>query len=208
MALNESLLDSFGYWSLSDRIGEHPPAPRLFHGGMGMFTQSGVPKPAFHVYRFFKRLGKTLIGRGNSYIATISPEGLQILCWNYEHYSALYASGELFDMTFLNRYTLFLQQRELRITLTLTDMADGEYRLREYYINRERGSVFDAWVEAGAIESAAPEETAILQAASAPGYCCHDLFAENGTLTLSIMLKPFELRCLCLVPLMHEFGGG
>lgn len=198
MALCESLLDSFGYWSLSDQIGEHQLSPRLFHGGMGMFTQTGVPKPAFHVYRFFRKLGQTLIGSGDSYVVTTSQEGIQILCWNYEHYSALYASGEMFDMTFLDRYTPFLQQRALRLTLTLTDMADGAYQLREYYINREHGSAFDAWLASGAVEPASPEDTALLQAASSPGYHCRALSAAGGALTLSAMLKPFELRLIVI----------
>ena len=54
---NLDAIDGFGYWVLSDNIEETFPSPRLFHGGLGLITQYGIPKPAMHAYRPLGRLG-------------------------------------------------------------------------------------------------------------------------------------------------------
>ena len=41
---NYDRLQSFGYWSLTDLIGESQLPQQIFHGGLGMFTYNQIPK--------------------------------------------------------------------------------------------------------------------------------------------------------------------
>ena len=75
-----------------------------------------------------------------------------IFIYNYRHFSRLYAQGERFDMTFTDRYTPFSPEQSLDVHISLTDMDDGDYIVRESIINRRSGSAFDRWVDFGALE--------------------------------------------------------
>ena len=51
---NYDRLDSFCYWSLTDLIRENPLPPNQFHGGLGIYTSSGLRKGVFYVFYLFK----------------------------------------------------------------------------------------------------------------------------------------------------------
>ncbi|MDE6108332.1 MAG: helix-turn-helix domain-containing protein, partial [Oscillospiraceae bacterium] len=61
---NYDRIDSFGYWSLTDFMGEAPLPPELFFGGNGLFTVNGVPKAGFYSFTLLRQLGNILVGRG------------------------------------------------------------------------------------------------------------------------------------------------
>lgn len=44
-------------WCFSDIFEELHPFPEEFHGGFGLLTQSGIPKPAFHGLKLLNRAG-------------------------------------------------------------------------------------------------------------------------------------------------------
>jgi xylan 1,4-beta-xylosidase len=51
------LVDSFAYWTVSDIFNEFPYPRAELHGGYGMQTLSGLPKPVFHAFALLHRLG-------------------------------------------------------------------------------------------------------------------------------------------------------
>ena len=193
---NYDRLDSFGYWSLTDWMGEAPLPKELFFGGLGLFTVGGIPKAGYYAFTLLRRLGGTLIGRGEGWFATRQGESWQVLLYNYRHFSHLYAQGERFDMTFTDRYTPFSPEQSLDVHLTLTDMDNGEYVVRETVINRLHGSAFDQWVAMGALEPDRPEEYDHLAAASRPAYSKYLATARRRALELDAMLDMLEVRLL------------
>jgi xylan 1,4-beta-xylosidase len=64
------LVDSLSYWTFTDVFEESGAGDAAFHGGFGMVTYRGVPKPTFHAYRFLNRLGEELLDRKPGAIAT------------------------------------------------------------------------------------------------------------------------------------------
>ena len=102
--------DRFGslcYWAITDPTSDGHIARELFHGGLGLFTYNGIKKASYHALCLLSRLGSEKLAAGEGYFITRSDEGWQIILYNYQHYSELYAKGEVFDMTFTNRYTPF-----------------------------------------------------------------------------------------------------
>ncbi len=121
-------------------------------------------------------------------------KNIQIALYNYEHYSRLFASGELFDMTMTNRYTPFTMLNPKEYHITLRNVPGIHATIREYYINREHGSCFDQWVAIGAPEQLRPEDEKLLNDLSAPGIFIHHENIEKQTLNLKILLQPLEFR--------------
>lgn len=198
---NYDQLDSFGYWSLTDWMGEAPQPREMFFGGLGLFTAGGVPKASYYAFTLLRQLGDTLLGKGEGWFITKSEDRYQILLYNYRHFSNLYAMGERFDMTFTDRYTPFSPEQMLDVHLTLRDVAPGQYLVTERYINRKAGSAFDLWVSMGAVELFEPEDIKTLQCRSVPGLNKYTAEAEDGVLELDAMLDMLEVRLITLTNL-------
>lgn len=193
---NYDMLDSFGYWTLTDWMGEAPQPEKMFFGGLGLFTSAGIPKASYYAFSLLRRLGDTLIGRGDGWFATKSRNGYQFLFYNYRHFSHLYSLGERFDMTFTDRYTPFSPEQMLDVHLTLSGLLDGEYMVRETSVSRRSGSAFDQWLEMGALELETEDEITELAARTRPQSRKYLLQTQQGTLELDAMLDMLEVRLL------------
>lgn len=190
---NYDELDSFGYWVLTDMIEETLPSKEEFHGGLGLYTTSGIKKPHYYVFDFLNRLGDRLIEKGEGYFITKSYGKVQIILYNYEHFNHLFASGETFDMTFTERYTPFSQLGKMDISLELTDLPVKNCIVREHILNQYSGSAFDEWVRMGA-GKLAQEEIAYLKQVSIPKRYTQTQTIENGVLSINAALEPLEVR--------------
>ena len=87
-----------------------------------------------------------------------------MILYHYRHFSHLCAQGELFDMTFSERYTTFGAEQPLDAHMIIRDMPDGEFEITESIVNRRLGSSFDQWVSMGAVELHDPSEPERLSA--------------------------------------------
>ena len=193
---NYDQLDSFGYWSLTDWMGEAPQPKELFFGGLGLFTANGIPKASYYAFTLLRQLGDTLLGRGDGWFITRQGDSYQILLYNYRHFSHLYALGERFDMTFTDRYTPFSPEQMLDVHLSVRDVEDGAYMVTETILNRSSGSAFDQWVAMGAVELTQKAELDTLAARSTPAINKYAVDSENGTLRLDAMLDMLEVRLI------------
>ena len=198
---NYDRLDSFGYWSLTDWMGEAPLPSELFFGGLGLFTVNGIPKASYYALSLLRQLGNAFIGKGDGWFATKQGNRYIIIMYNYRHFSRLYALGERFDMTFTDRYTPFDPVQHLDVHLTLNDVKNGKYLIRETVLNRKSGSAFDQWVDMGALELDTEKELRTLEALSTPSCSKYTTEATNHTLELDALLDMLEVRLLSIEPL-------
>lgn len=197
---NYDRLDSFGYWLATDLLEEVKVSNQTYHGGLGLFTCNGIKKAAYHGFALLSRLGDTLIGRGCGYFLTKGRGGIQILLYNYQHYSPLYASGELFDMTFTNRYTPFSNGKVKKFTIPLTDLKDGPWMITETIVNRESGSSFDKWVDFGALPLETEREIDYLKSISHPRILKRQIIVTDHMFPVTAELAPHEVRLMELAP--------
>ena len=201
---NYDRLDSFGYWSLTDWMGEAPLPQQMFFGGLGLFTVSGIPKASYYALELLRQLGDTFIGKGDGWFATRRGDQYIIMLYNYRHFSHLYALGERFDMTFTDRYTPFDPVQHLDVHLTLNNVKNGSYVVRETVVSRKSGSAFDQWVDMGALEPDTRQELTVLEAHSIPSCTKYIADAKNHSLELDAMLDMLEVRLLVISPKEHE----
>lgn len=197
---NYDRLDGFGYWSLTDWMGEAPLPKEQFFGGLGLFTVNGIPKASYYALWLLRQLGSSFVGSGDGWFATRQGEKYTVLLYNYRHFSHLYALGERFDMTFTDRYTPFDPVQNLDVHLALRGIPDGNYLIRETVLNRRSGSAFDRWIEMGGLELDTPQENTALEALCVPQCSKYLCDSKNGILEIDAMLDMLEVRLLSIEP--------
>lgn len=197
---NYDRLDSFGYWSLTDWMGEAPLPKELFFGGLGLFTVNGIPKASYYALWLLRQLGDQFVGSGDGWFATRQGNRQIILLYNYRHFSHLYSLGERFDMTFTDRYTPFDPVQTMDAHLTIGDVANGKHLIRETILSRKSGSAFDQWVEMGAMEPDTEQEINTLKARSTPACNKYMVEAKNHILELDAILDMLEVRLITVEP--------
>ena len=67
-------LDGSSIWCFSDVFEELHPFPQEFHGGFGILTQNGVPKPVYHALKMLHDAGDTRLDLGSD--ATLGEIGI------------------------------------------------------------------------------------------------------------------------------------
>lgn len=193
---NYDRLEGFGYWSLSDFMGEAPLPREMFFGGLGIFTVNGIPKAAYYALWLLSMLGDDFVSGGEGWFVTKKGKEYRIIMYNYRHISHLYAQGERFDMTFSDRYTLFAPEQLMDFHITINNVQSGKYLVRETVLNRNSGSAFDKWVQSGAIEIDSEQELSSLLAQSVPVCSKYVIETADNTLKPDALLDMLEVRLL------------
>ena len=52
------LVEGYGFWTFSDNFAEGYFPSQLFHGGFGLLTLHGIPKPAYRMFQLLHNLGE------------------------------------------------------------------------------------------------------------------------------------------------------
>lgn len=75
------------YWTFSDQFEEAGLPNKPFHGGFGLLTMQGLPKPAYFAYRFLNKLGDTelVCDDPNVWACRDQRGDIQVLLWDYTH---------------------------------------------------------------------------------------------------------------------------
>lgn len=197
---NYDSVDSFGNWCLSDTLEELPLDNEIFHGELGLFTTSGIKKPAYYSYVFLNKLYDVLIAAGDGYFVTTNQKGdYSIILYNYIPLSSIYAQGMLFNVTFLDRYNVFVDPCSLKFNLPLKQMENGQYIITEQTVNREHGSAFDEWVRMGALPLTTEEEVINLIGRSMPLLTKNKIQISDNSYTYLADLKPHEIKLIKIV---------
>jgi len=186
-----------GCWTLIDMMEEIEPTTQVFHGGFGLSTFQGIPKPALGALRLLTKLGDYMIFSADGCFATRSSTGVQIVLYNYCHYHALYRHHFSTGTENQNVYDNFVDGTDLEFHLQVTGLSPEAYQLRRYSIRRSQGSTFDAWQRMGSPCRLSQEETCYLRHAADPGYTVSNLQAD-GTVALSATVAPHEVQVLVL----------
>ncbi|MEC0243161.1 helix-turn-helix domain-containing protein [Paenibacillus dokdonensis] len=197
---NLDRIEGFGYWVLSDNIEETHASELLFHGGLGLIAQYGIPKPAMLGYEFLAKLGDRLLACGERYVVTAGRDSYQVLCYNYCHFDDLYALGDISFIDEKNRYNGFKEEKTVKLELELQNMPKGRYRMVTHTVSRTFGSSYDEWVRMGAPDYLNPEEITYLKASARPRMKVRQIDIEDSTAYTAI-LEPHSIELIELFAL-------
>lgn len=196
---NYDRTDAIGYWCLTDFLDELLPVHPLFHGGMGLFTRSGIKKPPCYAMEMLRRLGDTLVDAGQGWFITRREDGsFAAIFYNYEHCNPLFVDEGL-GLTATSRSGVFPLRAPLEVSLALTGLSSAAYRIRETVLNEEHGSCFDRWAAMGGTELGAEEED-WLRRSTAPDLRISQAVTGSGHLSYTALLGPQEVRLTEFIP--------
>lgn len=197
---NLDRIEGFGYWVLSDNIEETSASERLFHGGLGLIAQYGIPKAAMAAYDLLAKLGNRLIAQGDHYVVTAGRGGYQVLSYNYCHFDDLYALGDISFIDDTNRYSGFKDEKTVKLQLELLGIPDGRYRIVTHTVSRKQGSSYDEWVRMGAPAYVTEEEVDYLKASARPRMRTEEDDIEHSRTYIAV-LEPHSIELMELIPL-------
>ena len=105
-------------------------------------------------------------------------------------------------MTVSERYTMFEPAQQQKLSLTIHDTSAEKYLVKEYILNRKSGSLFDMWVNSGAIDPTSQEELNLLHARTVPDVHRYYINSSEQTLTIDLSMELLEVRLLIISPAM------
>lgn len=178
------LADSLGYWAFTDLFEENGLGDGPFHGGFGLLNVHGIPKPAFHAFEMLSRLGDEELARGDGWIATRDAGGVQLLFWNYAHYTPEFAAGDRSGLLRDDRYGAFCEKPTRRFRRDVREFVGSARTVTVLEVNRAAGSAYDAWVEIGAPEHLSRAQERYLRARAEP--VVRRLQLEQGALAVDV----------------------
>jgi len=76
------IVETLSYWTFCDLFEEADVPRAFFHGGFGLLARDGIPKPTFHLFEFFQRLGTVVHSRTDHSLVTWTEGGAALVAWN------------------------------------------------------------------------------------------------------------------------------
>lgn len=178
-------VDSFSYWTFSDVFEESdiPKAP--FHGGFGLIALHSIPKPTFHLFAFFNRLGEEMLYRDAQMIITRKENGsIALVAWN-----TVMEKGEGFE-------------KDLLIQIPV---SSDQYFLKRQSVDEHHANSWKVWKEMGRPRFPDKQSIETLREASIPKLMTAKINKEEeGYLKLAITLSKNEVTLIELNEMKDE----
>lgn len=167
-------LDGSSIWCFSDIFEEFHPFPEEFHGGFGIITQNGIPKPVYHAMKMLADAGDERLDlgpdatKGEIGVAAFRKgEGIQVMLFRQK----------------MKNLDLPAEEAVIRIELPA---KPGKVTLRR--VDENHGNPLRLWEEMGKPNDLTPREAEDLKAKSAVAPEAWPFEYEGGVLTLKAAL--------------------
>nr|WP_255524693.1 xylan 1,4-beta-xylosidase [Alicyclobacillus sp. SO9] len=140
--------DAFSYWTFSDVFEESDVPKAQFHGGFGLIALHSIPKPTFHLFAFFNRLGNTVLYRDRTMLITRREDkSIVLIAWNL-----VWGKDKQYDLT---------------IDVDLPVAWSDSFVLSES-IDEHHGNAWAVWRQLGRPRFPSREDVSILNKAARP----------------------------------------
>jgi xylan 1,4-beta-xylosidase len=138
-------VQAMSYWTFSDQFEEAGIPDKPFHGGFGLLTMQGLPKPAYFAYRFLNELGDTELACDdrNIWACRNNDGGVQVLLWDYTH-----PNQDLPDAQFFARD--WPAKPTAPVRLNVSNLAPGEYQVKVTRVGYRQNDIYTAYLDLGA----------------------------------------------------------
>lgn len=187
------LVDSLAYWVFTDIFEEKGAGFGIWHGGFGLMTTNGIPKPAWHAYRFLNALGTFMVARTDEAVLTRKANGkIVALLWNYPENEVPLAAPVLRDPE--KAASLTETGSDKQAELTIAGFAPHT-RFKVETLNREHGDAAVLFRAMGSPMEPSREAVDLLRKAAEPMVSMISA-DERGTLKIRDRIRPWEIRLI------------
>ncbi len=138
--------NSMSYWVFTDIFEESGPRFTPFHGGFGLLTIQGIPKPAFYAYQFMNKLGKTELTNtdARSWASKTDNGGIQLLCWDFTNTHP----GDL-----VNNQVYYIKdlpsKSKGKVKVEMAHVPEGKYTLEIYKVGYRANDAYTSYLDMG-----------------------------------------------------------
>lgn len=186
-----------GYFSGTDLRAEYFDSNALLQGGNGLISRDGICKPAGFAVRLLHMLGEYRISSGPQFLVTTDKRDNYYIIAHNKRKLSLYAYQTPEGKIEKEKLGRFCEDAEtLRLSLVLTDVKDGEYRVREHRVNASFGSILDLWKELDFRKALSRKDIQYLQRICEPHLHFHTAVVTGHKLPLEAALEPNEILLL------------
>ncbi len=192
-------VQSMGYGAGSDRQYISYDTPGLLFGGTGLLAKEGILKPAAFALEFLNRLYPYYIGRDKNYLITTDcHHNYAMVCHNQQGLNYNYYLTPETEMDRENMWKYCEGRKKLHLKIKLTNVKDGQYRLKVYRINFQSGSVLNIWRDMDYENELSRDDVKYFRRICEPNMTIRKIEAENGILTIEEELQINEIAFLAV----------
>jgi xylan 1,4-beta-xylosidase len=190
LAAGGDLVDSFSYWTFCDVFEEENVPTALFHGGFGLLTHGGIPKPTYHLYAFMARLGEEVLARDADHLVTRHADGrVAILAWQPVDGSPGTGAGP----------------HAVRLSVPVApNEGSGTCFVTRRRVSETDGNAWTAWRELGRPASPLPRQLDLLREVARPAVEHRTLPVGGGRVELVLPLARHEVTLVELETVRDE----
>ncbi|MBR2822568.1 MAG: hypothetical protein IKE24_02645 [Clostridia bacterium] len=170
----EESVDGSSIWCFSDIFEELHPFPQEFHGGFGMLSQNGIPKPVYHAMKMLSDAGDQRMDLGEE--ATKGEIGI-----------AAFRKGKDTQVILFRQKMKNMDLPKEKAVVRL-ELAQKPARVLLRRVDEEHGNPLRLWEEMGSPVSLNRQEVEALKRESAVEREACEFDWTDGTLTLAAEL--------------------
>lgn len=140
-----------GYWQLSDLYGSLGTSNELLHGGAGLLSIDGIPKPSYLALEMLELLSKDkLYYRDDNMIITAhDAKKINLIVYNMKKLNSIYHLKKENDVQADSIESVFDDVLPLHQVVRVNDIQSGRYHLRKMELDKENGDLLNQWLQWG-----------------------------------------------------------
>ncbi len=190
-------VDIAAYCAGSDRQHSSFDTPDILFGGTGLLTRDAVMKPAAFAYDFLKRLYPYYIGREENYLITTDRhDNYSIVCHNQQVLNYNYYLTAENEMERDAMWKYYEGRTKLLLNIKLEGVTEGTYRVKEYRINENSGSVLKTWADLDYESELSRNDLKYFRRVCEPNMTIRTVASSDGDLVIEDELQPNEITLL------------
>jgi xylan 1,4-beta-xylosidase len=183
-------VDSLAYWTFTDVFEEGGAGEELFHGGFGLLTLPGIPKPAFHAYTMLHELGDELVAVTDGAVVTRRSGSFIALMYHYPREEPRSVPASFDDRTVAER--IEATGSDEPVELVLDGLAPGATFAIET-LDVAHGNAIAAWTALGAPRETTREQQRRIDRAARATQIDTVGAGTDGVLRVTATLRPWSI---------------
>lgn len=185
------------YWHALDNYSDYYDADGILNGDSGMISRDGIHKPSFYAYVFLNRLLPEVLYKDENCIVTTNGRGHYVIaCHNFKKLSARYVFKDE-DQILVDDIDNYMEDAEpLKLGFRLEDVKNGNYHIKDHFVNRRNGSVQDIWRRLEYGKNLTKDEMNYLRMSAIPRIEMNHVHVEDKILEIERTLMEQEIRLL------------
>lgn len=190
-------VSKMGYWHGSDLHSEYFDSEAVLYGDNGLLSRDGMKKPSFYAFHFLHFMKSQLLAKTeHALLTTDGRKNYTIACHNCKQFNYRYMMKEEKDISVDDLEEVYEDLDAIHLKFKITNVKNGDYLMRIYYVNRENGSAQDIWKDMQYLKNLSRGESAHMLRTATPKVELRQVKVEDEILRIETKLKAHEIRML------------